>query len=329
MSKITGSTRPIDIENLEPYAGYLMYRVVPADKPAAEMTFEELKADQPTWDIDSMIRGMEHLSELAGKQKIMYDVYPPEECVDDPEKKEVKLFYLPAGQQSSDKPFIICVSGGAYTCVCSMVESLPTAVRFNQLGYNVFVFNYRVQHGEDSLFPKPADDLAAAVKFILGHKETFGLNNTEYVVNGYSAGGSLTSIFGTERNGYAKYGLPKPKALFPIYPAISTSEEFMQGEPRAWFMSIMFGKDFDESYAETFQVPEHMTAGYPPCYIVHAKDDPVVDCKNSKELYRLLKERNIPAELELAEFGGHGWGDGSGSGAAGWPDRAIHFLENL
>ncbi len=109
----------------------------------------------------------------------------------------------------------------------------------------MFVFNYRVYHreyGEGSLFPKPADDLAAAVKSILGHTEEFGLHNTEYV-----------------------------------------------------------------------------TAGYPPCYIVHAKDDPVVDCKNSKELYRLLKEQNIPAELELAEFGGHGWGDGSGSRAAGWP----------
>jgi S-formylglutathione hydrolase FrmB len=60
-----------------------------------------------------------------------------------------------------------------------------------------------------------------------------------------------------------------------------------------------------------------------------AGDDTTVDPKNSRHLKKLLDQHGIPAELEIAEFGGHGWGDGSGSGAAGWPYRAIHFLETL
>lgn len=330
MVKITADTKPVDIEELKPYADYLMYKCVPADRPAVEMTFAEMNKDQPTWNVDSMIRGMERLREAAKERKVMYDVYTEQECGDDPEKRDIKLFFLPSKVQPSDKPFIICVAGGAYTCVCSIVESFPTAARFNELGYNVFVFNYRVGNGTKPVLPAPEEDLAAAVKYILANKSEFGLINEEYVVNGYSAGGSVTTIFGTERNGWAKYGCPRPKALFPIYPAISTAPEFME-EPgmRAWFMGIMFGPKFDPEYAKSFDVPECMTDSYPPCFITQAKDDPAVSVKQSYALEKLLKERGIPVRAEIIEEGGHGWGDGSGTDAAGWPDRAIRFLESL
>lgn len=327
---ITPDTRPVDIENLVPFADYLMYKCVPVDRPAVEMTFAEMHENQPTWDVDSMIRGMARLSEVAGQRRVMYDVYSEEECADDPEKKDIKLFFLPADAQPSDKPFIICVAGGAYTCVCSIVESFPTAARFNELGYNVFVFNYRVGNGSAPVLPKPEEDLAAAVKFILANKAEFGITNEEYVVNGYSAGGSVTAIWGTERNGWAKYGCPKPKALFPIYPAISTAHEFMEDAgARGWFMGIMFGPGFDEAYAASFDVPDCMTDSYPPCYLAQAKDDPAVSVKQSRALEALLNARGIPVEAEIIETGGHGWGDGSGTAAAGWPDRAIAFLEKL
>ena len=330
MAAITKDTRPVDIENLAPFADYLMYKCVPVDKPAVEMTFAEMNKEQPTWDVDSMIRGMKRLSEVAGTRKVMYDVYSDEECADDPEKKDIKVFFLPAQVQPSNKPFIICVAGGAYTCVCSIVESFPTAARFNELGYNVFVFNYRVGNGSKAVLPKPEEDLAEAVKFILANKDEFGLVNTDYVVNGYSAGGSVTTIYGTEQNGYAKYGCPRPKALFPIYPAITTSPELMEEpEARKWFLGIMFGPEFDEEYAASFNVPECMTENYPPCFVTQAEDDPSVSVKQSRLLEKLLKERNIPVKAEIISSGGHGWGDGSGTDAAGWPDRAITFLESL
>ena len=326
--KITADTRPIDIEGLKPYAPYLMYKSVLADRPAVEMTFAQMHQEQPTWDVESMIRGVERLLEAASQRKVLYDVYQETECADDPEKKDVKLFFLPSLCQPSDKPFILCVAGGAYTSVCSIVESFPVAARFNELGYPVFVFNYRVGNGVRPVLPKPEEDLSAAMKFILGNKSKFGITNEEYVVNGYSAGGSVTTIFGTERNGWAKYGCPRPKALFPIYPVISTSPEFME-EPSArnWFKRIMFGGGYEEAYAASYDVPGCMTDDYPPCYIVQAKDDPLVSIKHSIALEKLLKERGIPVHLECIERGGHGWGDGSGTDAAGWPDRAIQFLD--
>lgn len=325
MQKITANTRPVDIEVLKPFSQYLMYKCVPVDRPAAEMTFQEMHQEQPTWDVDSMIRGMKNLCEIAEKQQVMYDVYQPEECEEDPEKADVKIFFLPAKEQPSDKPFVILISGGAYTCVCSIVESFPTAALLNEMGYNTFVLNYRVL--QDPLLPKPLEDIAAALNMIFKNKKQFGIRNEDYIVNGYSAGASATVIWGTERNGWAKYGLPAPKALWPIYPVISS--KYMYEESKDWFLKIMFGTDYNMKTVISFDIPETFTDKYPPCYIVHAKDDPAVPCRNSIELKKLLDEYHISSELELIESGGHGWGDGSGTEAAGWPDRAAAFAEQL
>lgn len=325
MQKITADTRPADIEVLKPFLKFLMYKCVPVDKPAVEMTFQEMHENQPTWDVDSMIRGMEHLCEIAEKQQVMYDVYRPEECEDDSDKEDVKVFFLPAQEQPSDKPFVILVSGGAYTCVCSIVESFPTAARLNELGYNTFVLNYRVL--QNPLLPKPQEDLAAALRMILKNKEQFGIQNESYIVNGFSAGASVVVTWGTEKNGWAKYGLPAPKMLWPIYSVISS--EYLYEESKEWFLSTMFGTGYDMETVKSFDIPATITSQYPPCYIVHAKDDSTVSCENSIELEKLLKEYHIPAELELIEHGGHGWGDGSGTEASGWPDRAAAFAEQI
>jgi len=72
-----------------------------------------------------------------------------------------------------------------------------------------------------------------------------------------------------------------------------------------------------------------MNTDYPPCYIVHSKDDDTVLCQNSEQLHEKLDLFNIANCLELVSHGGHGFGDGFGTDAEGWPDRAIQFLENL
>ena len=321
---MNASTRLTDIPELKACVDYLMYRYTDDGRPAAEMSISQMLASQPTWDADSMLRGLERLCQVASTRRMLYVVYPQGQG----DKRDAKLFFLPAEHQPSDKPFVICVSGGGYSCVCSAVESFPVGARLNALGYNVFALNYRV--GEGVTLPAPVEDLAAAVKLILANPSEFGLVNTDYVVNGYSAGGSLVTIYGTERNGWAKYGCPRPIALFPIYPAISTAPEFIPDpQARLHFMGRMFGPGFDEAYARSFDVPDCMTDSYPPCYLVHAKDDPAVPVAHSLTLERLLQERGVPVRAEIIEKGGHGWGDGSDTAAEGWVDRAAAFLEGL
>lgn len=44
----------------------------------------------------------------------------------------MKVFFLPAKEQLSNKPFVILISGVTYTCVCSIVESFPTATLLDE-----------------------------------------------------------------------------------------------------------------------------------------------------------------------------------------------------
>lgn len=86
----TKETIPAEIPVLKDYADYLCYNCIPADKPASQMSLEELHQDQPSWDIASMIRGLNRLSEIAADGPCLYNVYTPDESSDCPEKKMSK-----------------------------------------------------------------------------------------------------------------------------------------------------------------------------------------------------------------------------------------------
>lgn len=63
------------------------------------------------------------------------------------------------------------------------------------------------------------DDLAAAVSYITEHAGEFQVEASDYALLGYSAGGDLVGLFGTETLGYAKYnGIEKPSMIMMGYP---------------------------------------------------------------------------------------------------------------
>ena len=167
---------------------------------------------------------------------------------------------------------------------------------------------------------------------ILAHSEDFHLNNTRYILNGFSAGAHLICLWGTESSGYGKYGKPKPHVLFPIYTVSRFFTDDMDETSRMLInglLASLLGEDFDPMSADRYEVLKNMTADYPPCYLVHARNDSAVDYRNSTDMAAVLKELGIPHELELAENGDHGFGDGRGTAAYGWIERALRFSETL
>lgn len=324
MEQVTIHSRAGEIESLKPYSKFLCYQAA-FEKPVTEYTLEELQGFISAWSAEAEAAGLQRAAELAEKQEILFDVYREEECGDDPQKKDVKLWYLPAQGEAKD-PFIILNAGGAYQSVCTMVEAFPAAVHFNRMGYHVFCLNYRV--GGSEVIPKPLDDLAAAYRYIIAHKEQFRLQSEDYAVGGFSAGGNLTCMWGTENRGYKSYGLPKPVAMFPVYPVVSRERMYNFGSEM--FLETMFGEHAKSAeYMDSYDPGKQVTDGYPPCYIVHCADDSTVPVGNSTLLKTLLDQKKIPAELEIGLVGEHGFGDGTGTDVEGWPERAAAFLERL
>ena len=56
------------------------------------------------------------------------------------------------------------------------------------------------------------------MQYIEEHAAEFGIQPEQYAIVGYSMGGHLTGLFGTESVGYKHYNVPKPAALLLGYP---------------------------------------------------------------------------------------------------------------
>lgn len=308
--------------NAECFEKYLMYSKSPLAKMILMATPEQILEGTKTWSKVGMTLGLELIIKAANSGKeFIYRLYSDSECKDDKQKKDVVLFNFPVDKKT---PYIVVCAGGAYESVCSLAEAFPVAARLNELGYNVFVLNYRV--GGTGVLPKPVDDLAKAVKFIEENAEKFNVEKGVYAVNGFSAGGNLTCLWGSDNYGYSKYGLPKPKALFPVYPVTSTN--ILHESEHSKFTTTMCGKNATREYIDSYDVVSHLD-NYPPCYIVACKDDDTVPYTQSVLLSEKLSEKGIKNILELGEKGRHGFGEGTGTSVEGWHKRAIEFFESL
>lgn len=276
-----------------------------------------MKQILPAGDLQSALDGLNRLVEVAEQGEYCYPLYPGEKGG----KKDVSLIHFPVSD--GKKPTVILCPGGAYGAVASISEGFPVAKRLNELGYHAFCLTYRVCSSK--LMPKPIDDLAAAVKFLQDNREKLNLSD-EYIVCGFSAGGNLTALWGTDNLGYGNYDLPKPKALFTVYPFVD------YGSPDTPALktcrSFMFGKKPSKEILDFYSPTKHVSS-YPPCYIVNCLDDTSVPPENGVILKEALDEAGIPCVLEQGEHGEHGFGDGKGTSVEGWIDRAITFAQKL
>ncbi len=287
--------------------------------------FEQLRANG--WNITGALKGLNRLVQQAEKGRCRYSVYSEQEVAAEPDKKDVSLIYFSntVGVPSDEKPFVIICSGGGYTAVCNFTEGFPTAARLNELGYEVFCLTYRV--GIYQLYPRPLEDMAAALRFLLSDRESFHLNK-EYILCGFSAGGTLLGAWGTLTQGYAAYGLPRPKAMIPVYGLFSGDiPEYCEGLYDC--LAVMTGKEDTIVQTRQYNPMLLMHSDYPPCYLVCGKNDGTVNPANSEQLFAALRKQGIPAVLDETEQADHGFGDGTGTTAAGWIDRAAAFAEKL
>ena len=78
-----------------------------------------------------------------------------------------------------------------------------------------------------------------------------------------------------------------------------------------------------EHYSNELQV----TADTPPTFLLHSGDDDAVPVENSLRFYRALVAHDVPAEMHLYPYGGHGYALAVGQGRLqGWTARCADWL---
>lgn len=281
-----------------------------------ELTLKQLNEQkQPTWNADDMLFGLNRLLKISesGKEYVFYSG-----------GKGARLVYFPA--EGENREFVILASGGGYGACCNLAEAFPVAARLNELGYSCFCLTYRTATQEtfvSGLMPQPLDDFAEAYRFLAENRERFNIVPENYAACGFSAGGHICAAWGTEKVGYAHYGMPAPQKLILAYPLVDLN--ILTGVVGDFMLNGLFGRDFEHRLINEYSPIKNASKKYPKTYLVQAENDSTVSVESSKEFTEVLKSNNVSVKAEFVESGEHGFGLGSKTPADGWIDRAIKF----
>ena len=279
-----------------------------------QMSLLQLGELQKTWSVSDMITGINRLRQIAQKQKpYVYPLVP-----DHPSR----LICKPA-EKKTNETICLLLAGGAYGAVCSLAESIPAAAKLNDLGMDCYCLNYRTATPDSmvhGLMPQPLEDIALSLKFIRNH-----FHLPSYWMAGFSAGGHACALWGTKHVGARAYSLPQPNALLLAYPLISLLN-LPSGPVRDFMMQGLFGTGHNHDLAQKYSAHLHVDTGYPPVFLIKARDDDTVPSKDADEMEEALRNAVIPYRFDIVPSGGHGFGLGSETSAAGWIERAASWV---
>ncbi len=226
--------------------------------------------------------------------------------------RPVLTVYRPQPARDTGTAVIIC-PGGGYNILALDLEGVEVARWLNGIGVTGVVVQYRVPRSRT--LPKhalPLKDAQRAIRLARQHAEAWKIRSDRIGMMGFSAGGHLTAVAGTQfASASADQQDPvtahscRPDFLMLIYPAyLNTAASQTQLSPEC-----------------------SVDKNTPPTLLIHTADDGI-SATNSIAFFLALKRAKIPAELHIYPSGGHGYGlRPSRHAVSSWPDRAQRWLE--
>ena len=95
----------------------------------------------------------------------------------------------------------------------------------------------------------------------------------------------------------------RPALAAPIYPVISMNKPFAHALSRTMLLGPNPTPDQEAAHSPDLNV----TKDTPPCFLVHAEDDPAVPVENTLLFHAALRKAGVPVEMHVFEKGGHGF----------------------
>ncbi|MFV0471741.1 MAG: alpha/beta hydrolase [Paludibacteraceae bacterium] len=248
------------------------------------------------------------MTTISAQEKIMLYPQGPQESneLKEPESwrdkdflrniSEPRILVFSAKEEVANGTAVLICPGGGYSGVSVVKEGEDIAKWFNARGVTAFVLYYRMPNGHHDI---PLKDAQTAMKYIRKTAKKWNINKQKIGVMGFSAGGHLVATLATHNSRKTR-----PDFAMLIYPVITMDKEFTHKGSRDNLLGKNPSTDQIRIYSNELQVSKKT----PPTFIVHAKDDQSVPIKNSQVFYDALIQNNIPAELNIYNQGGHGFG---------------------
>ena len=233
------------------------------------------------------------------------------------------LTLLEARPGTANGSAVIIFPGGAYSHLAGDLEGREVADWFTARGFRAFILSYRLtSHGY--VLPVPLLDARRAIQTVRGRAADYHINPNRIVVVGFSAGGHLAALAGTQ------FVAGDPEADDPIARASSRPDFLVLGYP--WLDAITRDTTF-LSYCKIFNLMDQcdaLRAKYdpvlfvskdtPPTFIYHTFADKTASAEPSIEFYQALLKAGVPSEMHIFANGAHGSGLGKGDATLDqWP----------
>ena len=236
--------------------------------------------------------------------------------------------FLPLRDKATGTAVIIC-PGGGYGVLSINKEGYDVARRLADLGVAAFVLKYRLpsDQAQPDKSIAPLLDVQQALRVVRGLAAKYSLNPERIGVMGFSAGGHLAAMAGTQFaapvGDNPAPGSVRPAFLALIYPVISFQDSLQHAGSR----TNLLGAAPDAAQVRHYSNELNVSAQTPPAFLVHAQDDNVVPVQNSLVFYQALTRHQVPAELHLYAKGGHGFGLNNATTKDQWFDRLREWLD--
>ncbi len=257
----------------------------------------------------------------AGIQ-VTYKLYTDAEIAADPSRNYAEFYYYPA--KESNAKYAIVVPGNLGERSSVIKEGNATAAVLHDMGYAVFLLRYSIW--QNAANNAPIHELARTVQYITDNAEKFSVQTDNYAIFGYSAGGKIVGLFGTDRLGYKNYNLPKPGALILAYPVVDYNI-IMQP---LYFYTIDGAVPGEQYYNAVLS--KEITPDYPPTYHWFGLEDCMLLMLGFHEqgyaLERALVKNQVTHKMAIYEDAHHAIGLGNGTDAEGWIYDAVAFWED-
>jgi acetyl esterase/lipase len=222
--------------------------------------------------------------------------------------------YRPAAEKANGCAVVVC-PGGGYNILAWNKEGLEIADWFNTFGVTAAVLKYRVPRRDlDQPHVEPLQDAQRAIRMVRQHAEEWKVDPQRVGVLGFSAGGHLTVMTGTQwdrpayepRDAVDKLNC-RPDFLMPIYVAY-------------------LGEKYDDRQETRLSPLVRITKETPPTFMAVTHDDAYRGVQSALLLVE-LKKAGVPAELHVYTKGGHGYGlRPTGNPVSNWPQRAEEWM---
>jgi acetyl esterase/lipase len=218
---------------------------------------------------------------------------------------------------------VVVFPGGAYHDLAANLEGRQVADWFTARGFVAFVLSYRLS-SNGYLLPVPLLDARRAIQTVRGRAQDYHIDPHRIVVIGFSAGGHLAALSGTQPIA------GDPDADDPVTRVSSRPDYLVLGYP--WIGAI--SSDTSHlSYCKLFNVMDRceelrkayspdlfVTKDTPPTFWYHTFDDQTVPVEQGLRFYEALVKSGVPAEAHIFAKGPHGTGLGKADAALDqWP----------